>query len=40
LPGSWCLKVQALEQWQANQPDMFNKRVFELAGLDKQACNW
>jgi transposase InsO family protein len=26
--------VQALKLWQAKRPDLFNKRVYELAGLD------
>ena len=27
--------VQALKQWQSQRPDLFNKRVYELTGLDK-----
>jgi len=26
--------IQALKQWQAQRPELFNKRVYELAGLD------
>ena len=26
--------VQALKKWQAKRPELFNKRVYELAGLD------
>jgi transposase InsO family protein len=26
--------IQALKQWQSKRPDLFNKRVYELTGLD------
>jgi transposase InsO family protein len=31
--------VQALKQWQAKRPDLFNKRIYELTGLDTYEVN-
>jgi hypothetical protein len=27
--------IQALKQWQCQRPDLFNKRAYEMTGLDK-----